>query len=60
MDDFEELVGDLKAGAERRRLRSLDATFPGLAEGVEPGAKDTHRLISFRDQTALRGSASLG
>lgn len=29
MDDFEELVGDLRAGAERRRLRFLDATFPG-------------------------------
>ncbi len=29
MDDFEELVGDLKAGAERRGLRFLEATFPG-------------------------------
>jgi hypothetical protein len=29
MDDFEDLVGDLKAGAERRGLRFLDATFPG-------------------------------
>ena len=29
MDDFEELVGDLKAGAERRGLRFVDATLPG-------------------------------
>lgn len=29
MNDFEELVGTLKAGAERRGLRFLDATFPG-------------------------------
>lgn len=29
MDDFEELVGELKAGAERRGLRFLEASFPG-------------------------------
>lgn len=29
MDDFEGLVGDLRAGAERRGLRFLEATFPG-------------------------------
>lgn len=29
MDDFEELVGNLRAGAERRGLRFLEASFPG-------------------------------
>lgn len=29
MDDFEELVGNLRAGADRRGLRFLNATFPG-------------------------------
>jgi hypothetical protein len=44
MDDFEELVGDLKAGAERRGLRFLDATFPG-----DPAVIFHHGAISIDD-----------